>query len=78
MPGFGSVSAAIHTARKPIVDKKRKMVCALAMIQKVGKGTVFEGLKFYVVTHCQVIKLIVLSLKKEEDCNCQYVLKSFI
>lgn len=70
--GFGSVSAAIHTTRKPTVH--RKMVCVLAVIQKEGKGTGFGGLKFDVLSHYQVIKLIVLSLRKGEDCNCQYVL----
>lgn len=73
--GFASVPAAIHTTRMPIVH--RKMVCALAVIQKEGKGTVSEGLKFYVLSHYQGIKLIDLSLRKEEECNCQFELQVF-
>lgn len=73
--GFGSVPAAIHTTRMPIVHGK--MICAPAVIQKEGKGAVFEGLKFYVLCHYQGIKLVVLSLRKEEECNCQFVLQVF-
>lgn len=72
---LGSVPAAIHTTRMSIVH--RKMVCALAVIQKKGKGTVFEGLKFYVLSHYQGIKLMVLSLRKKEECNCQFALQVF-
>lgn len=73
--GFGSVPAAIHTTRMPAVH--RKMVCALAAIWKEEKGIVFEGLKFYALSHYQVINLIVLSLRKEEECNCHLVLQVF-
>lgn len=73
--GFGSIPAAIHTTRMPTVH--RKMVCALAVILKEGKGTVFEELKFYVLSHYQVINLIVLSLRKEEECNCHLGLQVF-
>lgn len=68
---LGSVPAAVHTTRMPTVC--RPMVCGLAAIEREGKGTVFEGLRFYALSHYQIITLIFVLSRKEEECNCQLV-----